>query len=101
MRGVVRGGEGVYRYGGDEFAALVPGARPRRRGARRRRASAPPSRASPSPSATGHRLRITCSVGVASLPEDGEDATALIEAADRAMFRAKAGGKDKVEAAGG
>ncbi len=95
MRGVVRGGEGVYRYGGDEFGAIVPGADRAAAdlvGARLRAAVS----AQPFALGGGNRLRITCSVGAASLPEDGADATGLIEAADRAMFRAKA--RSKAEA---
>jgi diguanylate cyclase (GGDEF)-like protein len=100
MRGVVRGGESVYRYGGDEFTALVPGADRAAAalvGARLRAA------VSGQPFALGEGvepLRVTCSVGAASLPEDGADAKALVEAADRAMFRAKAAGKDGVAASG-
>ena len=34
------------------------------------------------------------SIGVVSCPEHGEDAEALIDAADRAMYRAKAAGEN-------
>jgi len=100
MRGVIRGGEGMYRYGGDEFAAILPSADRDAATIVADRLRAAVS-GQPYSLGGGQKLRITCSVGVASLPEDGEDATALIEAADQAMFRAKAGGKDKVEAAAG
>ncbi len=98
MRGVVRGGEGLYRYGGDEFAAIVPGADRAGTalvGARLRAA------VSDQPFALGpeHQLHVTCSVGVASLSEDATDVTSLVDAADRAMFRAKAAGKDQVQQA--
>jgi diguanylate cyclase (GGDEF)-like protein len=100
MRGVVRGRENVYRYGGDEFAVLIPGAD-------RAAAALVGSRLASAVSAQpftlgreGERLRITCSIGVASLPEDAHDATALVDAADRAMFRAKSAGKARVEIAG-
>jgi diguanylate cyclase (GGDEF)-like protein len=95
MRGVVRGGEGLYRYGGDEFAALIPDAdraAATHVGTRLREAVAGQPFALPG----GERIRTTCSIGVASLPEDARDATGLAEAADRAMFRAKASGKDAV-----
>jgi len=42
---------------------------------------------------------VTVSLGVATFPEDGADATTLIAAADRALYQAKAGGRDRVEAA--
>jgi len=98
MRGVVRGGEGVYRYGGDEFAALAPGADRAGIalvGQRLREAIV----GQPFAVGEGEKIRITCSIGVAALPEDAGDATALVEAADRAMFRAKASGKDAVASA--
>ncbi len=95
MRGVVRGREGLYRYGGDEFAALVPGAD---RAAAALVGSRLRAVVGGQPFALGaeHLLHVTCSVGAASLPEDGADAASLVEAADRAMFRAKKAGKDRV-----
>ena len=45
------------------------------------------------------RLRPTISIGVADLPEDGEDEISLIAAADHALYRAKAEGKNRVCAA--
>src|SRR6201999_3702704 len=38
---------------------------------------------------------ITASFGVASFPDDGLDASALVRAADRALYRAKADGRDR------
>jgi diguanylate cyclase (GGDEF)-like protein len=98
MQGVVRGQEGVYRYGGEEFAMLIPGAS--RIGAAivgKRVHHAVSSR--PFELGGHDALRVTCSVGVASFPEDAQDEDALVKAADAALLRAKAKGKDRVEKA--
>jgi diguanylate cyclase (GGDEF)-like protein len=44
----------------------------------------------------GITLKPGISIGVAAFPEDAADATALFEAADRAMYRAKQSGKNRV-----
>ncbi|MBI5419613.1 MAG: GGDEF domain-containing protein [Deltaproteobacteria bacterium] len=45
-------------------------------------------------------LNVTVSVGVASYPEHGTDAEALIKAADDAMYKAKRAGKNRVFVSG-
>jgi diguanylate cyclase (GGDEF)-like protein len=40
--------------------------------------------------------RVTTSVGVACFPDDGEDLAHVIRSADRALYRAKAAGRDRV-----
>ena len=81
----------VARLGGDEFAVSPPTARSRRRaealadrlsgrGRRRHRDRRPP-------------LRIGLSIGIAIYPDDGADATALLDNADAALYRAKAEGR--------
>jgi diguanylate cyclase (GGDEF)-like protein len=98
MREVIRGGEGVYRYGGDEFAVLLPGAT-RSASAliagRLLRAVA----GRPFGLGEGRSEKITCSIGAASMPEDAEDDAGLVGAADAALLRAKARGKNVVELA--
>ncbi|HEX2119430.1 MAG TPA: diguanylate cyclase, partial [Acidimicrobiales bacterium] len=42
-------------------------------------------------------LDITISVGVAAYPEPGSSGKDLVAAADAAMYRAKAGGRNRVE----
>ncbi|MDI6739981.1 MAG: diguanylate cyclase, partial [Candidatus Edwardsbacteria bacterium] len=41
--------------------------------------------------------RVTVSLGVASFPEDGADKNELIDYVDKALYRAKAGGRDQVK----
>jgi len=48
---------------------------------------------------SGQAPRLTASIGVAAFPEDASDATSLIDAAVRAMTRAKQAGKNRVEPA--
>jgi len=46
--------------------------------------------------ATGRRLRVTASIGIAVSPEDGGTADALLERADSAMYHAKRAGKNRI-----
>jgi diguanylate cyclase (GGDEF)-like protein len=48
------------------------------------------------PGVTAH---VTASLGVATLPDHASDGPALIRAADRALYRAKAGGRNRVATA--
>jgi len=98
MRDVVRAGETPYRYGGEEFAVVLPGAdttAAARVGERIRRAVGDQA----FPIGEGDGLRVTCSVGVASLPAHATDAQALVASADAALLAAKAAGKDQVVSA--
>jgi diguanylate cyclase (GGDEF)-like protein len=45
--------------------------------------------------------RVTVSIGVSNFPEDGSGASDLIVGADKALYRAKQGGRDRVVAAQG
>ena len=45
----------------------------------------------------GHELRITCSMGAARFPDDGNDAGVLLKNADAAMYLAKRTGRNNVQ----
>lgn len=83
------------RYGGEEFVVILPKASKddAHRRAERLREDA---RAQWIPYGPG----VTVSIGVAAYPEDGMSARALLDAADTALYKAKAEGRDRVVAAG-
>jgi diguanylate cyclase (GGDEF)-like protein len=87
------------RYGGDEFVLLLPhtGAEDGRRFAERVCARVKVAVCT----AGGQRVPLQASFGVASQgPADHQDAAALLQAADDALYRAKASGGGRVELAG-
>ena len=47
----------------------------------------------------GQKTRVTVSLGVGIWPDDGRDPESLLAAADRALYAAKQGGRDRVMAA--
>jgi diguanylate cyclase (GGDEF)-like protein len=91
----------VARYGGDEFVALLPKATKEEAAAaaeRIRRAVS--GRAVRGEGAVG-APPVTVSLGVATFPEDGRTIEALLRAADRSMYAAKAAGGNAVAIAPG
>jgi diguanylate cyclase (GGDEF)-like protein/PAS domain S-box-containing protein len=85
----------ICRWGGEEFVVVLPGADP------------------PAALAIAERIRdvvasndfelgadrVSCSIGVASFPADGRSREQLVQAADQAMYAAKARGGNQVTAA--
>jgi len=95
LHGAVRKSDIACRVGGDEFAVVLPeaGARDAEQLYRRIQFAV-------GSGASGPAERVRLSAGIAELrPED--DAVALFQRADDALYRAKEGGKGQVQQAGG
>lgn len=84
----------VGRYGGEEFAVLLPRAEPE---GVLRKAEAIRARIEAENFSHGlESVRISVSIGVAHFPRDGRDAAGAVAAADAALYRAKESGRNKV-----
>lgn len=106
----VRGGGRSYRYGGEEFTVVFPGRsreeaiphlealRSAVEGARfavrsRTRPAAKPKQPRP---ADPRRLSVTVSLGVAEAAEGATTSDAVLKKADKALYRAKKAGRNRV-----
>jgi diguanylate cyclase (GGDEF)-like protein len=97
IAGLVRTEDTVCRLGGEEFVVLLPSTSTEQglQAAEKLRAAV---RGIKFRELAGLN-RISCSFGVATFPEHGMTGEALLHAADMALYRAKHGGRDRVEAA--
>jgi diguanylate cyclase (GGDEF)-like protein len=95
LKAGLRRGDEVFRVGGEEFVVLLPGAElagaMRRLDALRQQVAAQPLDGAPA--------AVTVSAGVAASGAQGQDLDTLFAAADAALYRAKTGGRNRVEAA--
>jgi diguanylate cyclase (GGDEF)-like protein/PAS domain S-box-containing protein len=92
LRQLLRQDDIIGRYGGDEFVLLLRG------GPEARLTTAILKRimqviCEPI-DFDGHKLEVTCSLGVTAYPEDGDSEDLLIERADAAMYIAKTSGRN-------
>jgi diguanylate cyclase (GGDEF)-like protein len=95
LQRAVRGSDIACRFGGEEFAILMP--------------ETPAAVAMDRADAIRERLgrldvecggqmagRVTVSIGIACFPQHASDANSLVRAADAALYAAKAAGRDRV-----
>lgn len=96
IRESIRGNDVAARYGGEEFVAYLsetgpPGAL---QAAERVRKAIETNAFT----LDGTTIRVTISIGISSCPEQGRDLQSLVGRADRALYRAKQGGRNRVVA---
>ncbi|MCS7007607.1 MAG: diguanylate cyclase [Gaiellaceae bacterium] len=91
LEGVVPEGAVAARLGGDEFVVMLPGA-----DAESAERTAATVRAALAEAMTEAGFPLRISAGISTFPFDGDRATALLRAADQALYAAKSLGKDRV-----
>ncbi len=92
----VRASDLVARYGGEEFTVVLPNTTPQV-ALERAQALCDAVMKMPSVSDGGNvHPPVTISVGMACMPDDGQDANALVQNADAALYRAKRDGRNRV-----
>ena len=97
LRASLRGHDVLGRYGGEEFALLMPGADATAALAATERARVAVGER---PVAAGSiAVPMTVSAGVAVFGVDGSDCESLLRSADAALYEAKRGGRNRVVAA--
>jgi diguanylate cyclase (GGDEF)-like protein len=99
IRECLRSTDTVGRLGGDEFMVLLPEIESARDG---HAVASKIVEVLERPMAVlGNEIHISASVGMVLFPDDGLDEETLVSAADAAMYRAKCGGRGRVEVAPG
>jgi diguanylate cyclase (GGDEF)-like protein len=91
LRDRSRAGDFVARYGGEEFVVLCPGADIAAAGV------VAESLREAVEDYDGPPARFTASFGVAAFPASSADPSALVRTADKALYVAKQGGRNRVE----
>jgi diguanylate cyclase (GGDEF)-like protein len=100
LKAGVRGGDLACRFGGEEFALVLPDCG-KPQAVEKAHRVADSVRAMHLVHGATTLPPLTISAGVATYPDDGEEADHLIAAADRALYAAKRAGRDRVVAAQG
>lgn len=96
FQSTVRASDIIGRYGGEEIGMILR--RCQREGAlvlagKLREALI----GRPASTREGAEIAVRVSIGIANCPGDGDSASAIVAAADKALYRAKSSGRDRVE----
>jgi len=95
LKGQARGGETITRYGGDEFVILLSDVQESKTIANASQRIL--DIISEPIELDGRTLHVTCSLGVAIWPANGNDLPSLLSHADAAMYKAKQHGRDRFQ----
>jgi diguanylate cyclase (GGDEF)-like protein len=98
LKSHIRGGDIACRYGGEEFTLIMPNA-PLENILQRLDDLRLAMKKINVAHGSETRVIVTGSAGVAMFPEHGDTGETLLSAADRALYRAKSEGRDRVEVA--
>ena len=98
LRESCRQSDTVGRYGGEEFVVLLPETDIETAQRKVEYLRDLVARTPIELGATGERVQITISAGLASFPQDGQEAAELFALADERMFQAKREGRNRVVA---
>jgi diguanylate cyclase (GGDEF)-like protein len=96
FQATVRASDIIGRYGGEEIGMILR--RSQREGAvilagKLREALI----GRPATTREGSEIAVRVSIGISNCPNDGQSASAIVAAADKALYRAKSSGRDRVE----
>ncbi len=97
LRGIIRGGDLLCRLGGEEFVIVMPGVNVQAATRIAERARLAIQQEQFVIDKSGRMIPVTVSIGLAERAADG-DASSLYRRADRALYRAKAEGRNRVSA---
>jgi two-component system cell cycle response regulator len=97
LRGIIRGGDLLCRLGGEEFVIVMPGVNVQAATRIAERARLAIQQEQFVIDQSGRMIPVTASIGLAERGEEG-DASSLYRRADRALYRAKSEGRNRVSA---
>ncbi|MBI5560259.1 MAG: diguanylate cyclase [Deltaproteobacteria bacterium] len=97
LMGSLRDSDALARYGGEEFTVILPETGKGQAALLAERVRKGVEAHDFPDAGTQPGGRLTISLGVASYPEDGTTGDGIVEKADAALYRAKEGGRNRVE----
>lgn len=92
VQSILRRGDTLFRYGGEEFCVVLSAVS---RDVAIELAQRTQAELRRLPTLIGgHSLTLTCTIGIAMFPDDGQSAKSLIAVADQRLYRGKNNGRD-------